>query len=170
MNKKPAKFLLDLCNWKISKSVEWKSNLISFFTDMDLCPTSRPKLVHKARALEQTIGPSRIEPLITYLVLTKTNSQPSSSILGQLPSSSRSSISTGLRAIQGFLKVFFFFFVVVVIAFMLILITGDPEYPGSQNTDGILVHLPYTRPCGTLIPPCGYFLFTQVYRSKEYAQ
>ena len=108
MNEKPAKFLLDLCNWKISKSVEWKSNLISFFTDMDLCPTSRPKLVHKARALEQTIGPSRIEPLITYLVLTKTNSQPSSSILGQLPSSSRSSISTGLRAIQGFLKVFFF--------------------------------------------------------------
>lgn len=61
----------------------------------------------------------------------------------------RSLVGTGKRAIQRLQK---FFVVVAVTRSVLILISGDPGHPESQNTNGILVHLPYARPCETLTP------------------
>lgn len=46
---------------------------------------------------------------------------------------------------------------VVVTGSVLILIPRDSVYPGSQNTNGVLVHLPRARPCGTLVPPVVLF-------------
>lgn len=64
MDEKRIKFLFDLYNWEISKSGEWKSDLIHIFIVIDVCPISIPKLVHTPEPVNK-YKPLKIEPPIT---------------------------------------------------------------------------------------------------------